>query len=413
MINIAVLGYGTVGSGVVEVINKNHASINKRAGQEVNIKYVLDLRDFPGDPVEKVLVHDYSVIVNDPEVKIIVEVMGGIKPAYDFTRQALEAGKSVCTSNKELVAAHGAELLAIAKANNVNFLFEASVGGGIPIIRPISQCLAANEIDEIAGILNGTTNFILTMMIEQNMSFEEALKLAQDNGYAEKDPTADVEGIDACRKICILASLCFGKHVYPDSVHTEGISKITLEDVAYVNDFGGVIKLLGKARRENGGKISAMVCPCIVKNHSQLASVSDVFNAILVRGDAIGDVVFYGRGAGKLPTASAVVADVIDCAKHEKRKKLFGWGAPEENYVIDYRTLETALYIRAKVTGNKDDVLKKIGENFGKVKYLTRNGAPEDEIAFVTDKGIEKVLTDKLAKTEGIDVLSTIRVTDY
>ena len=205
------------------------------------------------------------------------------------------------------------------------------------------------------------------MMIEQNMSFEEALKLAQDNGYAEKDPTADVEGIDACRKICILASLCFGKHVYPDSVHTEGISKITLEDVAYVNDFGGVIKLLGKARRENGGKISAMVCPCIVKNHSQLASVSDVFNAILVRGDAIGDVVFYGRGAGKLPTASAVVADVIDCAKHEKRKKLFGWGAPEENYVIDYRTLETALYI----------------------------------------------LTDKLAKTEGIDVLSTIRVTDY
>ena len=251
------------------------------------------------------------------------------------------------------------------------------------------------------------------MMIEQNMSFEEALKLAQDNGYAEKDPTADVEGIDACRKICILASLCFGKHVYPDSVHTEGISKITLEDVAYVNDFGGVIKLLGKARRENDGKISAMVCPCIVKNHSQLASVSDVFNAILVRGDAIGDVVFYGRGAGKLPTASAVVADVIDCAKHEKRKKLFGWGAPEENYVIDYRTLETALYIRAKVTGNKDDVLKKIGENFGKVKYLTRNGAPDDEIAFVTDKGIENVLTDKLAKTEGIDVLSTIRVTDY
>ena len=411
---IAVMGYGTVGSGVVEVLHKNHDSIVSKSTQKVlELKYILDLRDFPGDPNEDKFVKDFNIILNDDSVKIVVETMGGLHPAFEFVSSLLKAGKSVVTSNKELVAQKGYELLTLADENNVNFLFEASVGGGIPIIRPISQCLAANEIDEIAGILNGTTNFILTMMIEQNMSFEEALKLAQDNGYAEKDPTADVEGIDACRKICILASLCFGKHVYPDSVHTEGISKITLEDVAYVNDFGGVIKLLGKARRENGGKISAMVCPCIVKNHSQLASVSDVFNAILVRGDAIGDVVFYGRGAGKLPTASAVVADVIDCAKHEKRKKLFGWGAPEENYVIDYRTLETALYIRAKVTGNKDDVLKKIGENFGKVKYLTRNGAPEDEIAFVTDKGIEKVLTDKLAKTEGIDVLSTIRVTDY
>lgn len=411
---IAVMGYGTVGSGVVEVLHKNHDSIvSKSAQKDLELKYILDLRDFPGDPNEDKFIKDFNIILNDDSVKIVVETMGGLHPAFEFVSSLLKAGKSVVTSNKELVAQKGYELLTLADENNVNFLFEASVGGGIPIIRPISQCLAANEIDEIAGILNGTTNFILTMMIEQNMSFEEALKLAQDNGYAEKDPTADVEGIDACRKICILASLCFGKHVYPDSVHTEGISKITLEDVAYVNDFGGVIKLLGKARRENGGKISAMVCPCIVKNHSQLASVSDVFNAILVRGDAIGDVVFYGRGAGKLPTASAVVADVIDCAKHEKRKKLFGWGAPEENYVIDYRTLETALYIRAKVTGNKDDVLKKIGENFGKVKYLTRNGAPEDEIAFVTDKGIEKVLTDKLAKTEGIDVLSTIRVTDY
>ena len=411
---IAVMGYGTVGSGVVEVLHKNHDSIvTKPTHKHVELKYILDLRDFPGDPNEDKFITDLNIILNDDSVKIVVETMGGLHPAFEFVSSLLKAGKSVVTSNKELVAQKGYELLTLADENNVNFLFEASVGGGIPIIRPISQCLAANEIDEIAGILNGTTNFILTMMIEQNMSFEEALKLAQDNGYAEKDPTADVEGIDACRKICILASLCFGKHVYPDSVHTEGISKITLEDVAYVNDFGGVIKLLGKARRENGGKISAMVCPCIVKNHSQLASVSDVFNAILVRGDAIGDVVFYGRGAGKLPTASAVVADVIDCAKHEKRKKLFGWGAPEENYVIDYRTLETALYIRAKVTGNKDDVLKKIGENFGKVKYLTRNGAPEDEIAFVTDKGIEKVLTDKLAKTEGIDVLSTIRVTDY
>ena len=411
---IAVMGYGTVGSGVVQGLHKtHHCTESKPTHKALELKYILHLRHFPGDPNEEKFIKDFNIILNDDSVKIVVETMGGLHPAFEFVSSLLKAGKSVVTSNKELVAQKGYELLTLADESNVNSLLEAAVGGGIPIIRPISQCLAANEIDEIAGILNGTTNFILTMMIEQNMSFEEALKLAQDNGYAEKDPTADVEGIDACRKICILASLCFGKHVYPDSVHTEGISKITLEDVAYVNDFGGVIKLLGKARRENGGKISAMVCPCIVKNHSQLASVSDVFNAILVRGDAIGDVVFYGRGAGKLPTASAVVADVIDCAKHEKRKKLFGWGAPEENYVIDYRTLETALYIRAKVTGNKDDVLKKIGENFGKVKYLTRNGAPEDEIAFVTDKGIENVLTDKLAKTEGIDVLSTIRVTDY
>ena len=413
MVSIAIMGHGVVGSGVAEIFTTHKQKLYASIGEEVYVKKILDLREFPDSPLADRFTKNFEDIINDLEIRVVVEVMGGLNPAYDFVKRCLKAGKSVVTSNKELVAAHGAELLEISKETNTNFLFEASVGGGIPIIRPISQCLAANEIDEIAGILNGTTNFILTMMIEQNMSFEEALKLAQDNGYAEKDPTADVEGIDACRKICILASLCFGKHVYPDSVHTEGISKITLEDVAYVNDFGGVIKLLGKARRENGGKISAMVCPCIVKNHSQLASVSDVFNAILVRGDAIGDVVFYGRGAGKLPTASAVVADVIDCAKHEKRKKLFGWGAPEENYVIDYRTLETALYIRAKVTGNKDDVLKKIGENFGKVKYLTRNGAPEDEIAFVTDKGIENVLTDKLAKTEGIDVLSTIRVTDY
>ena len=413
MVSIAIMGHGVVGSGVAEIFTTHKQKLYASIGEEVYVKKILDLREFPDSPLADRFTKNFEDIINDLEIRVVVEVMGGLNPAYDFVKRCLKAGKSVVTSNKELVAAHGAELLEISKETNTNFLFEASVGGGIPIIRPISQCLAANEIDEIAGILNGTTNFILTMMIEQNMSFEEALKLAQDNGYAEKDPTADVEGIDACRKICILASLCFGKHVYPDSVHTEGISKITLEDVAYVNDFGGVIKLLGKARRENDGKISAMVCPCIVKNHSQLASVSDVFNAILVRGDAIGDVVFYGRGAGKLPTASAVVADVIDCAKHEKRKKLFGWGAPEENYVIDYRTLETALYIRAKVTGNKDDVLKKIGENFGKVKYLTRNGAPDDEIAFVTDKGIENVLTDKLAKTEGIDVLSTIRVTDY
>ncbi len=410
---VAVMGYGTVGSGVVEVFNKNHESIVRRSTQpSLELKYILDLRDFPGDENEGKFIKDFNIILNDDEVKIVVETMGGLHPAFEFVSQLLCAGKSVVTSNKELVAAKGYELLQMAEEHNVNFLFEASVGGGIPIIRPITQCLAANEIDEIAGILNGTTNFILTMMIEKNMTFSDALKLAQDNGYAEKDPTADVEGHDACRKICILASLCFGKHVYPDSVHTEGISGIALEDVAYVQSGGGVIKLLGCAKRQPGGKISAIVSPAVVQNGSQLASVRDVFNAILVRGDAIGDVVFYGRGAGKLPTASAVVADVIDCAKHVQRKKAFGWGPSEENYVVDYRTLPVALYVRAEVD-NREEVLAAVREAVGEVRVLSREGAPENEIAFFTETDVEQTLCDKLAAVPGLHVRSQIRITDY
>lgn len=409
---IAVMGYGTVGSGVVEVFKKNHDSIVKRSSQtELELKYILDLRDFPGDPNEDKFIKDFNIILNDDDVKIVVETMGGLHPAFEFVSSLLKAGKSVVTSNKELVAAKGYDLLTIAEENNVNFLFEASVGGGIPIIRPITQCLAANEINEIAGILNGTTNFILTMMIEKSMSFENALKLAQENGYAEKDPTADVEGHDACRKICILASLCFGKHVYPESVYTEGITKVTLEDVAYINDFGGVIKLIGRAKKLENGKISALVSPCVVMTSSQLANVSDVFNAILVRGDAIGDVVFYGRGAGKLPTASAVVADVIDCAKHANRKKIFGWGKSEENYVVDYKKLETALYVRASAD-DKASALDEIYKNFGEVRVLHRDNAPADEIAFVTDSASEIEL-DKKLKSVNIRPLSIIRVTDY
>lgn len=409
---VAVMGYGTVGSGVVEVFNKNHDSIVRRSTRDsLDLKYILDLRDFPGDPNADKFIKDFNIILNDTDVKIVVETMGGLHPAFEFVSSLLKAGKSVVTSNKELVAAKGYELLTLAEENNVNFLFEASVGGGIPIIRPITQCLAANEIDEIAGILNGTTNFILTMMIEKNMTFADALKLAQDNGYAEKDPTADIEGHDACRKICILASLCFGKHVYPDAVYTEGITKIALEDVAYVQNYGGVIKLLGRAKRMENGKISALVSPAVVMHGSQLASVTDVFNAILVRGDAIGDVVFYGKGAGKLPTASAVVADVIDCAKHADRKKAFGWGASEENYVVDYKTLETALYIRAEVS-DKAAALAAVEAQLGKVKVLAREDAPENELAFVTGTDTEQTLTEKLEKT-GISVLSCIRVTDY
>lgn len=410
---VAVMGYGTVGSGVVEVLTKNHDSIVKRSTQkELDVKYILDLRDFPDDPNADKMIKDFNIILNDDDVKIVVETMGGLHPAYEFVSSCLKAGKSVVTSNKELVAAKGYELLTYAQENNVNFLFEASVGGGIPIIRPISQCLAANEIDEIAGILNGTTNFILTMMIEKNMSFEDALKLAQDNGYAEKDPTADVEGFDACRKICILASLCFGKHVYPDSVYTEGITKITLDDVAYVGAYGGVIKLLGRAKRMDGGKIFAPVSPAIVMNGSQLASVTDVFNAILVRGNATGDVVFYGKGAGKLPTASAVVADVIDCARNADKRKPFGWGEGEDNYVVDYKTAENPLYIRAEVT-DREKALDEVRAKIGNVKVLSFDGCKDNELAFVTESMEEKALTEKLNEIASISIKSLIRVTDY
>ena len=407
------MGYSTVGSGVAEVIANNHESIVKKSSQpELEVKYILDLRDFPGDVNEKKMIKDFNIILNDPEVAVVVETMGGLHPAYEFVSSCLSAGKSVVTSNKELVAAKGDELLKIAKDKNVNFLFEASVGGGIPIIRPISQCLAANRIDEIAGILNGTTNFILTMMIDKNMSFEDALKLAQDNGYAEKDPTADVEGHDACRKICILAALCFGKHVYPKDVHTEGITKITLTDVEYVRSWGGVIKLIARASRVGEDKISAIVSPALVKNSSQLAGVNDVFNAILVRGDATGDVVFYGKGAGKLPTASAVVADILDCARHMTERKDFGWESGTDNYVVDYTELETALYVRAE-TSDKEKSEKDIVSVFGKAEILERAGAPENEIAFVTPWASEKELEAKLKTVSSLNVLSKIRVVDY
>lgn len=410
---IAVMGYGVVGSGVVELIGKNHESIVRRSAQsEMEIRYILDLRDFPGDPNEKKFIKDFNLILQDEEIKIVVETMGGLHPAFEYVLACLKAGKSVVTSNKELVAAKGYELLQAAEEHNVNFLFEASVGGGIPIIRPISQCLAANEIDEIAGILNGTTNFILTRMIEDQMTFADALRLAQENGYAEKDPTADIEGIDACRKICILASLAFGKHVYPDSVYTEGITKIHLRDVEYIRSWGGVIKLLGRAKRLEDGRISAMVSPAVVERHSQLAGVDDVFNAILVRGDAIGDVVFYGRGAGKMPTASAVVADVIDCAKHLGRKKLFGWGNSEAGYVADYRDMRTALYVRAQAT-QPQEALQAVQAAFGSVTALSLNSAPQGEIAFITPEDTERALQATLSALPQLAPQSVIRITDY
>ncbi len=400
------MGYGTVGSGVVEVIESHESVIRKRTdGETLEVSHILDLRDFPNDSHTALFTKDFNDILNDDEVKVVAETMGGVNPAYDFTMKLIKAGKSVVTSNKELVAQKGLELLSAAKENGVNYLFEASVGGGIPIIRPMDQCLAANNIIGLAGILNGTTNFILTKMIEDKMTFDDALKLAQDNGYAEKDPTADIEGFDACRKVCILASLAFGKHVYPNQVETEGITNISLEDVSYIASIGGVIKLLGQIRYLSEDKISAFVSPAVVFNGSQLASVNGVFNAILVRGDAVGDVCFYGPGAGKLPTASAVVADMVDAAKHTERRKIFGWGEGSESYVVDHKALlENPFYVRAKAGENE---VKKL---FGEVKFLRRYGQPSDEVAFITDSMTENALSEKL---EGVNVINTIRVTDY
>lgn len=411
MVSIAVLGHGTVGSGVLEVFYKNNKSIISHSGTDMDIKYILDLRDFPGLPYSDKFVKSFDPIINDPEVKIVVEVMGGLNPAFDYVKRCLEAGKSVVTSNKELVAARGSELLEIAKKNNVNFLFEASVGGGIPILRPISQCLAANEIKEIAGILNGTTNFILTKMIHDGMDFPEALALAQKLGYAERNPAADVEGADACRKICILASLAFGRHVYPENVHTEGITTLTLDDVKYAEAWGGVIKLIGRVTKLADGRISAMVSPAFIKKESQLANVDDVFNGIMVRGNAIGDVVFYGRGAGKLPTASAVVADIIDEAKHIGARKYIYWEPAKEGYVCDYHEAPAVLFVRVSAH-DRALALKTVSGVFGKVSEVVRPDMPQNEFAFVTPELSEGEIDRALNSLESLDmhVISRIRV---
>lgn len=332
MVNVAILGFGTVGSGVYEILRKNSESISKKAGdKEIDVKYILDIRDFPDHAEAHLFTKNFDDILNDEDVSIIVEVMGGLEPAYTFTKSALLKGKTVITSNKELVAAHGTELLELAKKNDVNYFFEASVGGGIPIIRPLNQCLAANEISHLYGILNGTTNFILTKMFSEGASFESALKEAQDLGYAERNPEADVEGHDACRKTAILASLMTGKFIDYKDIPTEGITQISTVDVAMADKIGYVIKLIGSAQVSADGKVSAIVAPRLVSKESLLSDVSGVFNAILVRGDSLGDVIFYGRGAGKLPTASAVVADVIDAAKHMHVNKIVNWEAHSDN----------------------------------------------------------------------------------
>ena len=403
MVNVAILGFGVVGSGVAEVLATNGPHIDKKVDDLIRLKYILDVRDFPDSPFADKVIHDFSIIENDPEVNIVVETIGGAKVALDFTRRALAAGKSVVTSNKELVAEHGCELLKLAQEKGVSYLFVASVGGGIPIIRPLNQCLAANEIEEIAGILNGTTNYILTRMIRAGLSFDAALKEAQQNGYAEQDPTADIEGHDACRKICILSSLSFGRHVYPSQVPTEGITGVTLADVAYADACGKKIKLLGRAIRRPDGKVCAFVAPHLVDVENPLSGVEDVFNAIAVKGNAIGDVMFYGRGAGKLPTASAVVADVIDAARHKDAKKRMVWAEGGDDVAVPPTDLESVWYVRVEGT------LEAVKAAFPDCALLPRAGAPENEFAFLTPSMTRSALDSQLA---GLKPCSVFRVLD-
>lgn len=392
MIHVAVLGYGTVGSGVVEVIETNKKDINKRAGAELNIKYILDLRDFPGDPYESKVVHDYSIILNDPDVKVICETMGGINPAYDFSKQALLAGKSVCTSNKELVANHGSELINIAKEHHCNYLFEASVGGGIPIIRPLNYSLTAEKIDSITGILNGTTNYILTKMDKEGAGFEEVLKEAQDKGYAERNPEADVEGYDACRKIAILSSLMCGKNVKYEEIYTEGITKISAADFLYAKQMNKSVKLLAMSRDTENG-FFAMVAPFMISKEHPLYCVNDVFNAIYVHGNMLGDSMYYGRGAGKLPTASAVVSDVVDCARHQGKTIMCFW-ENEDVKVADIENDMGKFFVR--VDRDKQDTAM---EAFGALAEI--NVGIEKEFAFMTQVMTEKEFNAKIDKIGG------------
>ena len=401
MAKIAIMGFGTVGSGVLEVCRRNAASIARRAGEPVEVKYILDVRDFSGSPDAALFTKSIDTILNDPEIKVVVETIGGTKFAYPYVRQCLESGRSVCTSNKEMVATYGAELLALAKEHSAAFLFEASVGGGTPIITPMHQCLAANHISSIRGIVNGTTNFMLTKMKRENMGFDEALKIAQQLGYAEtKDPGDDVDGRDACRKIAILASLACGHHVYPDNIPTRGIRDITVADIKAAEKLDSAIKLIAWYNEGGDGQMAAGVEPMLVSNSNQLAGVDDVFNAVLMKGDMLGDVVFYGKGAGKLPTASAVVADVMDIARDTHRDHRNQWGPGAPDLVVSSDLLTSRWYVRAQISMDQARLA------CGELQPLARSGAPAGEAAFLTAPMTEPQLRDRLA---GVEVDSLFR----
>ena len=394
MVKVAILGFGVVGSGVAEVLSGNGAGIQKKADELIEVKYILDVRDFPNSPFAQHFVKDFSVIEHDPEVNVVVETIGGVGAALDFTERALKQGKSVVTSNKELVATHGRRLLDLAAQNNAVYLFEASVGGGIPILRPLSECMSANEILEICGILNGTANYIFTRMVKDHIPFAEALAGAQANGYAEQDPSADVEGKDTCRKLCILSSIAYGWHLLPDQVPTTGITKITLADEAYAAAAGKSLKLLGRSIAREDGTICAYVEPHFVGNQDPLAGVEDVFNAIKVKGNAVGDVMFYGRGAGKLPTASAVVGDIIDIARDPKRDRRNRWTEGGAELLASPAQLVCRWYVRADAAP-------------AGTQLLSRDNAPEGEKAFLTAPMNGEQLEQLLA---GLEVRSLFRV---
>ena len=403
MAKVAIMGYGTVGSGVYDIIKTNSDKLSRSAnGESVDIKYILDIRDFDDHPEKELFTKEFNDILNDDEVSVVAEVMGGLHPAYEFTKSLLEAGKSVVTSNKELVATYGTELLEIARGKNVNYFFEPSVGGGIPIIRPMHQCLTANNILKIAGILNGTTNYILDQMIRKGKTFETALKDAQNNGFAERNPAADIEGHDACRKIAILASLASGKMIDYNDIDTDGITNITLDDVKYAAAMDSVIKLIGYAQFDENGKVYSIVSPMVIKNSSPLAGVDGVFNAIMVTGDCVGDVMFYGKGAGKLPTASAVVADVVDAVKHSDRSKKIFWEKPTENIMADINSKKFEYFVRTT------DSAENVQKIFGKCEFV--DNIIDNESAFVTSPLTKSEVEEKLAKLS--DVVANIRVMD-
>lgn len=411
MAEIAILGFGTVGSGVYEAIQTNQKSIEKRAAMPIHVKKILDLRDFPGTQIEKLITHDFEEILNDDDIKIVVEVLGGVEPAYTFAKRSLSKGKNFITSNKELVAKHGAELLALAKEHSLNFLFEASVGGGIPIIRPLNKSLTADEIMEITGILNGTTNYILTQMSVENKSFEAALKEAQDKGYAEKDPTADVEGHDTCRKIAILLSLAVGKQVDFEDIYTEGITKITKTDMAYAEKLNSSIKLLATAKIIDHG-VFARVCPVVIKNNHPLSTVNDVFNAIFVRGNVIDEVMFYGKGAGKFPTASAVIADIVDSARHLNEHIEHLWSTEKFN-IMTIENVPVRKLIRVSYT-NKDAAVNSAKMIFGtQIKIIVLDNL-KNEFAFKTEEFTELEADEKtsaLRESNGVsNIPNTIRL---
>lgn len=415
MAYVAVMGHGTVGSGVVEVLRKNKDSIAKKAGENIILKKILDRRSFPDLPYSDLFTTDPEEILNDDDIQVVVEVLGGIEPAYTYVKRALNSGKHVVTSNKELVAEHGAELLRLARDRDVNFFFEASVGGGIPIIRPLNQCLAANEISEIIGILNGTTNYILTQMRLHGKSFDDALADAQQRGYAERDPSNDVDGYDAARKIAILSSIAFDRAVDYKDIYTEGISSITEIDMLYADELDRTIKLIAMCR-DMGGKLMARVSPLMIPKDSPLATVDDAFNAILVRGDVIGDVMFYGMGAGKLPTASAVVADVIDAVKHLKTRKKEVWTDDRKCPVMDVNDTVSRYFIRVAYN-DRAEAINAVRELFGDVNLaFCANPVVKNEFGFISNAEAEYKLNDRMAllnDSDAVDrVINRIRVED-